>query len=118
MRDGQIVGEGWHEEFGGPHAEINAIKQATNQATGSTAYVTLEPCCHQGKTPPCTQALKLVGVKRVVAAMEDPFPPVDGGGIDELRKAGIECEIGLLAERARELECAVSEATARPGGRG
>lgn len=103
VRDGQIVGEGWHEEFGGPHAEIIAIKQATNQATGSTAYVTLEPCCHQGKTPPCTQAIKLVGVKRVVAAMEDPFPPVDGGGIDELRKAGIECEIGLLAEWAREL---------------
>jgi diaminohydroxyphosphoribosylaminopyrimidine deaminase/5-amino-6-(5-phosphoribosylamino)uracil reductase len=103
VRNGQIVGEGWHEEFGGPHAEINAIKQATNQATGSTAYVTLEPCCHQGKTPPCTQTLKLVGVKRVVAAMEDPFPPVDGGGIDELRKAGIACEIGLLAELAREL---------------
>jgi diaminohydroxyphosphoribosylaminopyrimidine deaminase / 5-amino-6-(5-phosphoribosylamino)uracil reductase len=103
VRDGRIVGEGWHEEFGGPHAEINAIKQATNQATGSTAYVTLEPCCHQGKTPPCTQALKLVGVKRVVSAMEDPFPPVDGGGINELRQAGIECEIGLLAERAREL---------------
>jgi diaminohydroxyphosphoribosylaminopyrimidine deaminase/5-amino-6-(5-phosphoribosylamino)uracil reductase len=103
VRDGRIVGEGWHQEFGGPHAEINAIKQATNQASGSTVYVTLEPCCHQGKTPPCTQALKLVGVKRVVAAMEDPFPPVGGGGIQELTKAGIECQIGLLGDRSREL---------------
>jgi diaminohydroxyphosphoribosylaminopyrimidine deaminase / 5-amino-6-(5-phosphoribosylamino)uracil reductase len=103
VRDGEIVGEGWHQEFGGPHAEINAIKQAGAQTQGATAYVTLEPCCHQGKTSPCTQALKLVGVKRVAAAMEDPFPPVDGGGIDDLRKAGIECEIGVLADRSREL---------------
>ncbi|HEY4234790.1 MAG TPA: bifunctional diaminohydroxyphosphoribosylaminopyrimidine deaminase/5-amino-6-(5-phosphoribosylamino)uracil reductase RibD [Lacipirellulaceae bacterium] len=103
VRDGQIVGDGWHQEFGGPHAEINAIKAAGKATQGATAYVTLEPCCHQGKTPPCTQALKLVGVKRVAAAMEDPFPSVDGGGIDELRKAGIECEIGVLADRAREL---------------
>jgi diaminohydroxyphosphoribosylaminopyrimidine deaminase/5-amino-6-(5-phosphoribosylamino)uracil reductase len=103
VRDGRIVGEGWHEKFGEPHAEINAIKQAGVQTQGATAYVTLEPCCHQGKTPPCTQALKLVGVKRVMAAMEDPFPPVDGGGIDELTKAGVECSVGLLGDRAREL---------------
>jgi diaminohydroxyphosphoribosylaminopyrimidine deaminase / 5-amino-6-(5-phosphoribosylamino)uracil reductase len=103
VRDGRIVGEGWHEEFGGPHAEINAIKQAGPLTTGSTAFVTLEPCCHQGKTPPCTNALKLTGVKRVVAAMEDPFPPVDGGGIQELQAAGIECRVGVLEEAAREL---------------
>ena len=70
VRDGRIVGEGWHQEFGGPHAEINAIKQAGPLTTGSTAFVTLEPCCHQGKTPPCTNALKITGVKRVVAVME------------------------------------------------
>ena len=103
VRDGQIVGEGWHEKYGEAHAEINAIKQAQDLARDTTAFVTLEPCCHQGKTPPCTQALKLVGVKRVVAAMEDPFPSVDGGGIDELRKASIECRIGVLEGRAREL---------------
>jgi diaminohydroxyphosphoribosylaminopyrimidine deaminase / 5-amino-6-(5-phosphoribosylamino)uracil reductase len=96
VRDGRIVGEGWHQEFGGPHAEINAIKQAGPLTTGSTAFVTLEPCCHQGKTPPCTNALKLTRVKRVVAAMEDPFPPVDGGGIQVLQAAGIECRVGVL----------------------
>jgi diaminohydroxyphosphoribosylaminopyrimidine deaminase / 5-amino-6-(5-phosphoribosylamino)uracil reductase len=103
VHDGQIVGEGWHQEFGGPHAEINAIKQAGSQTVGATAYVTLEPCCHQGKTPPCTNAIKITGVKRVVAAMEDPFPPVDGGGIAELTKAGIECRVGVFEEASRRL---------------
>jgi diaminohydroxyphosphoribosylaminopyrimidine deaminase / 5-amino-6-(5-phosphoribosylamino)uracil reductase len=103
VQDGQIVGEGWHQEFGGPHAEINAIKQAGSKTVGATAYVTLEPCCHQGKTPPCTNALKITGVKRVVAAMEDPFPPVDGGGIKVLQEAGIECRVGALEATARQL---------------
>jgi diaminohydroxyphosphoribosylaminopyrimidine deaminase / 5-amino-6-(5-phosphoribosylamino)uracil reductase len=104
VRDGKIVGEGWHEEFGGPHAEIVALQKVDKSVLrGATAYVTLEPCCHQGKTPPCSKALVIAGIARVVAAMEDPFPSVDGGGIDELRAAGVECEIGLLADEAREL---------------
>jgi diaminohydroxyphosphoribosylaminopyrimidine deaminase/5-amino-6-(5-phosphoribosylamino)uracil reductase len=103
VRDGQVVGEGWHQEFGGPHAEIVALQLAGKQAAGATVYVTLEPCCHHGKTPPCTKALLHAGVARVVAAMEDPFPPVDGSGIDELTTAGIKCEIGLMAAQARQL---------------
>lgn len=103
VRDRRIVGEGWHAEFGGSHAEIMALKSAGQLAKGSTVYVTLEPCCHQGKTPPCSQALVHVGVERVVSAMEDPFPPVDGGGLRELHAAGIECSVGTLAGQAREL---------------
>ena len=104
VRDGAIVGEGWHEEFGGPHAEIVALQKAGKDAVaGATVYVTLEPCSHHGKTPPCSKALIYAGVGRVVAAMEDPFPSVDGGGIDELKAAGIECEVGLLAAKSREL---------------
>jgi diaminohydroxyphosphoribosylaminopyrimidine deaminase/5-amino-6-(5-phosphoribosylamino)uracil reductase len=103
VRGGQIVGEGFHEFFGGPHAEANALATAGLQAAGATAYVTLEPCCHHGKTPPCTRALIDVGVKRVVIAVQDPFPQVDGGGIAELRSAGIECEIGTRAAEANWL---------------
>jgi diaminohydroxyphosphoribosylaminopyrimidine deaminase/5-amino-6-(5-phosphoribosylamino)uracil reductase len=104
VRDGRVVGEGWHKEFGGPHAEIVALQQAQKaDLVGATAYVALEPCCHQGKTPPCTKALAISGIKRVVAAMEDPFPSVAGGGFEELREAGIECEIGLFGNEASEL---------------
>jgi diaminohydroxyphosphoribosylaminopyrimidine deaminase/5-amino-6-(5-phosphoribosylamino)uracil reductase len=104
VRNGQIVGEGWHEEFGGPHAEIVALQKVDKSLLrGATAYVTLEPCCHQGKTPPCSKALIHVGIARVVIAMEDPFPSVDGGGIDDLKAAGIACEVGLFADEAREL---------------
>src|SRR4051794_555198 len=94
VRDGEIVGEGWHEYFGGPHAEVNALAMSGERATGATAYVSLEPCCHQGKTPPCTQALIRAGVARVVVALVDPFPQVSGRGIVELEAAGIECEVG------------------------
>src|SRR5262245_17361642 len=83
VRDDEIVGEGFHERFGGPHAEVNALAAAGDRANGATAYVSLEPCCHQGKTPPCTQALMRAGIKRVVVAMEDPFPEVSGRGIAE-----------------------------------
>ena len=103
VRDGQIVAAGWHAEFGGPHAEIVALQQAGMEAIGATCYVTLEPCSHHGKTPPCSQALIHSRVARVVAAMEDPFPPVDGSGIQELAAAGVECSLGTLAERARQL---------------
>jgi len=100
VRDGEIVGEGFHERFGGPHAEVNALAAAGDQAAGATAYVTLEPCCHHGKTPPCTQALLRAGVARVVVAVQDPFPPVSGNGIAELREAGITCDVGALAADA------------------
>lgn len=103
VADGETVGEGYHQRFGGPHAEVLALASAGARARGATAYVTLEPCCHQGKTGPCSQALIAAGVKRVVIAQRDPYPQVDGGGIAELQKAGIDVEGGLLADQAREL---------------
>ncbi|MBJ7515901.1 MAG: bifunctional diaminohydroxyphosphoribosylaminopyrimidine deaminase/5-amino-6-(5-phosphoribosylamino)uracil reductase RibD [Stenotrophomonas sp.] len=99
----QVVGQGWHQRAGGPHAEVFALREAGEQARGATAYVTLEPCAHFGRTPPCALALVEAGVRRVVAAMRDPFPQVDGGGFDLLRAAGIEVSEGLLAPQAREL---------------
>lgn len=101
--DGVIVGEGFHERFGGPHAEVNALKAAGELAKGATLVVTLEPCCHTGKTPPCVDAVLAAGVKRVVIAMRDPFPKVDGGGIRALEAAGIECVVGVLEDEARRL---------------
>jgi diaminohydroxyphosphoribosylaminopyrimidine deaminase/5-amino-6-(5-phosphoribosylamino)uracil reductase len=98
-----VVGEGWHQRTGGPHAEVFALRQAGAHARGATAYVTLEPCAHYGRTPPCALALIEAGVGRVVAAMRDPFPKVDGGGFDLLRAAGIEVAEGLMAAQAREL---------------
>ena len=103
VRDGVIVGEGWHQRFGGPHAEVHALAAAGRQARGATLYVTLEPCCHHGKTPPCTDAVIAAGVRRVVAAQLDPFPQVAGMGVERLRAAGIEVETGLLGDDARRL---------------
>lgn len=103
VKAGRVVGEGYHRKFGGPHAEVEAIRDAGNSARGATAYVTLEPCCHFGKTPPCTDALLAAGVKRVVAAMRDPFPKVSGHGLDLLRKAGVEVETGLCETEAIQL---------------
>jgi diaminohydroxyphosphoribosylaminopyrimidine deaminase/5-amino-6-(5-phosphoribosylamino)uracil reductase len=100
---GGVVGEGWHERFGGPHAEVNALAQAGERARGSTLYVTLEPCCHHGKTPPCTDAVLRAGVRRVVAAMSDPFPKVAGGGVQLLRQAGLTVDVGECEAEAREL---------------
>jgi diaminohydroxyphosphoribosylaminopyrimidine deaminase / 5-amino-6-(5-phosphoribosylamino)uracil reductase len=102
-RDGQVVGEGYHQQYGGPHAEVLALQEAGPLSVGATAYVTLEPCSHQGKTPPCTAALLHGRVVRVVAAMEDPFPPVDGSGFEQLREAGVVCQVGILADEARRL---------------
>ncbi|WP_369349156.1 bifunctional diaminohydroxyphosphoribosylaminopyrimidine deaminase/5-amino-6-(5-phosphoribosylamino)uracil reductase RibD [Stenotrophomonas sp. JAG2] len=102
-RDEVVVGEGWHQRTGGPHAEVFALRQAGEQARGATAYVTLEPCAHHGRTPPCARALIEAGVSRVVAAMRDPFPKVDGGGFVLLREAGIAVAEGLMAAQAREL---------------
>jgi diaminohydroxyphosphoribosylaminopyrimidine deaminase/5-amino-6-(5-phosphoribosylamino)uracil reductase len=103
VKEGRIVGEGWHERTGEPHAEIHALQQAGAQAAGATAYVTLEPCCHQGRTPPCTQALIAAGVARVVAAMEDPNPLVAGEGLAVLQQAAIDTRSGVLAAEAEQL---------------
>ncbi|HEY1376705.1 MAG TPA: bifunctional diaminohydroxyphosphoribosylaminopyrimidine deaminase/5-amino-6-(5-phosphoribosylamino)uracil reductase RibD [Gemmataceae bacterium] len=103
VRDGAAVGEGWHTCYGGPHAEVNALAAAGEAARGATLYVTLEPCCHHGKTPPCTGAVLRAGVGRVVAAMPDPFPQVAGQGIAMLRAAGVEVDVGQCGEEAARL---------------
>ena len=103
VADGEVVGEGWHVRAGEGHAEVNALAQAGERARGATAYVTLEPCSHFGKTPPCADALITAGVSRMVAAMQDPNPQVAGKGLQRLREAGIAVECGLLEEQARAL---------------
>jgi diaminohydroxyphosphoribosylaminopyrimidine deaminase / 5-amino-6-(5-phosphoribosylamino)uracil reductase len=103
VQGSKAVGVGHHERFGGPHAEVVALARAGPLAKGATLYVTLEPCCHHGKTPPCTDAVLGAGVARVVAAMRDPFPKVDGGGLAILRDAGVEVSTGLMADEARRL---------------
>ena len=103
VKDGLVVGDGWHERAGEPHAEVHAIQAAGDQVRGATAYVTLEPCSHYGRTPPCTQALISAGVHRVVAAMQDPNPQVGGEGLARLRAAGIITECGLLETEAHAL---------------
>ncbi len=102
-RGAEIIGEGWHRRFGGDHGEIEALKLAGDRAAGATMYVTLEPCCHQGKTPPCTRAIIEAGLRRVAVAMPDPFPQVDGGGAAELQAADIDVDVGLLESEARAL---------------
>ncbi len=98
-----LLGEGCHEQFGGPHAEVNAIAAAGARALGATLYVTLEPCCHHGKTPPCVEAVLRAGIRRVVIATQDPAPHVDGGGVAQLKAAGVEVEVGLLEKQGRRL---------------
>ncbi|MDB6047784.1 MAG: ribD [Pseudomonas sp.] len=103
VRDGQIVGEGWHVRAGQPHAEVHALRQAGDKARDATAYVTLEPCSHHGRTPPCAEALVDAGVARVVAAMQDPNPDVAGKGLLRLMIAGIAVQSGVLESDARAL---------------
>ena len=103
VKDGAVVGEGFHARFGGPHAEVAALEAAGANAQGATLYCTLEPCCHQGKRGPCTKAILPAGIRRVVAAMQDPFPEVSGQGLNELREAGLEVEVGLHEDLARRL---------------
>lgn len=103
VKDQNIIGTGYHKRAGEPHAERHALAAAGSQAQGATAYVTLEPCCHQGRTPPCTQALITARVQRVVVAMQDPNPQVAGQGIAALRAVGIQTRVGLLETEARAL---------------
>jgi diaminohydroxyphosphoribosylaminopyrimidine deaminase/5-amino-6-(5-phosphoribosylamino)uracil reductase len=103
VKAGRILGEGYHERYGGPHAEANALRVAGSEARGATLYVTLEPCCHTGKTPPCVDAVLQAGVGRVVIAMRDPNPKVAGGGLARLRAAGIDVTLGICEAEARRL---------------
>ncbi|XEG73471.1 bifunctional diaminohydroxyphosphoribosylaminopyrimidine deaminase/5-amino-6-(5-phosphoribosylamino)uracil reductase RibD [Pseudomonas sp. abacavir_1] len=103
VKDGVVIGEGWHVRAGEPHAEVHALRQAGDNARGATAYVTLEPCSHFGRTPPCADALVKAGVARVVAAMQDPNPQVAGQGLRRLAEAGIEVACGVLEADAREI---------------
>ncbi len=103
VKGGEVVGEGWHERAGSAHAEVHALRDAGAAAQGATAYVTLEPCSHTGRTPPCADALVKAGVARVVAAMQDPNPLVAGQGLARLRDAGIAVAVGLREQEAREL---------------
>ena len=102
-RDGCIIGEGWHEQFGGPHAEVNAFAHCSEDPEGATLYVSLEPCAHYGKTPPCVDLVIAKKVARVVIAMEDPNPLVAGKSIRKLKEAGISVTVGVLEEKARKL---------------
>ncbi len=103
VRDGVVVGEGWHKKAGTPHAEVHALTMAGDSARGADVFVTLEPCCHHGKTPPCTDMLIAAGVRRVVAGMVDPFLEVAGKGLHALRQAGIRVDVGLFEDECREL---------------
>jgi diaminohydroxyphosphoribosylaminopyrimidine deaminase/5-amino-6-(5-phosphoribosylamino)uracil reductase len=116
VREGQVVGEGWHQRYGQAHAEVIALAAAREATRGATLYVTLEPCCHFGKTPPCTEALIRAGIGRVVAAMLDPFPQVRGKGFALLRAHGIVVEFGLGASAAQRLNAPYLKllATGRP----
>jgi diaminohydroxyphosphoribosylaminopyrimidine deaminase/5-amino-6-(5-phosphoribosylamino)uracil reductase len=103
VKDGTIIGEGWHRKAGSPHAEIHALNMAADAAVGADVFVTLEPCCHTGATPPCTDALIKAGVCRVVAGMRDPNPRVNGGGLAALKQAGIETVCGVLENECRAI---------------
>jgi diaminohydroxyphosphoribosylaminopyrimidine deaminase / 5-amino-6-(5-phosphoribosylamino)uracil reductase len=103
VKDGRIIGEGWHKQAGLPHAEVEALNNTTEDTNGATAYVTLEPCSHHGRTPPCCETLVKAGIKRVVAAMQDPNPKVSGNGFAYLKATGIEVSCGVLEQDARVL---------------
>ena len=103
VKDGEVVGRGYHQRFGGPHAEVHALYEAGDRAREAVLYVTLEPCCHTGKTPPCVDAILQAQVGRVVVAMRDPNPRVDGGGLSRLESAGVEVTVGVCEAEARRL---------------
>src|SRR5512146_1943729 len=103
VRDGRVVGKGYHRRVGAPHAEVEALRQAGEAARGADLYVTLEPCNHQGRTPPCTQAILAAGIGRVVIATLDPNPQVTGGGAEYLQSRGVPVETGVMTAAARRL---------------
>ena len=103
VKDGEIIGEGWHEFYGGPHAEVNAFADCRADPAGATLYVTLEPCCHYGKTPPCADLIASKNLERVVVAMQDPNPLVSGKGIRKLKDAGIFVTTGVMEKEAQVL---------------
>jgi len=111
VKGGAVIGEGYHARFGGPHAEVVALDAAAEHARDADMYVTLEPCCHHGKTPPCTEAILSAGIRRVVVAVEDPFKEVAGRGIARLREAGLEVTVGVLEAPARRLNAAFFKRT-------
>ncbi len=112
VRGGRIIGRGWHRRYGGPHAEVHAIRSARGRTRGATVYVNLEPCCYLGKTPPCTDLLIRHGIRHVVIGMLDPNPRVAGKGVRALRKAGIRVTTGVLAEECRRLNRAFAKGIA------
>lgn len=103
VKDQQLVASGWHQQFGGAHAEVNALQEAGSASTGCTLYVTLEPCSHHGKTPPCTETIREAGITRVVIGQQDPFTKVNGQGIQQLQEAGLQVEIGILEAECQHL---------------
>ena len=103
VKGNRIIGKGYHRKAGTPHAEVVALSEAKEEARGATLYVNLEPCVHTGRTPPCVNSIMAAGVRRIVVAMLDPNPQVNGKGINELKKAGIEVKVGLLEEEAKRL---------------
>ena len=111
VKDGEIIGEGWHARFGGLHAERNALANCRTSPKGATIYVTLEPCCHYGKTPPCTEALLEAGIAKVVIGSRDPNPKVAGKGAAILREAGVEVEEDFLREECDALNACLSFTT-------
>ena len=114
VKEGRVVGKGWHQAVGGPHAEVHAIDDAGEEARGATLYVTLEPCNHTGKTPPCTEKILKAGIKRVVMAMDDPNPDVRGGGKGYLHSQGVQVDSGVCETEARKLnECFVKFVTTK-----
>ena len=103
VKNDQIISKGYHKRFGEPHAEVNALKACKDKAKNATLYVNLEPCCHHGKTPPCTDIIKRSGIRKVVCATLDPNPQVNGRGIKTLKESGVEVELGILEEEAKKL---------------
>ncbi|MCQ9206752.1 MAG: bifunctional diaminohydroxyphosphoribosylaminopyrimidine deaminase/5-amino-6-(5-phosphoribosylamino)uracil reductase RibD [Omnitrophica bacterium] len=103
VKNGKVIGEGYHRRAGGPHAEIAALRKAKKNTRGALLYVNLEPCAHYGRTPPCTKSLAKRGIRKVYAAMKDPNPMVNGKGLCELKKDGIEIKLGLCLKEARKL---------------
>lgn len=103
VKDGVIIGEGWHRQFGGPHAEVEALQACRGDVAGATLYVSLEPCCHTGKTPPCTESILRARIGRVVVAQRDPFPAVAGHGLEQLRRGGLQVEVGVMQQAAAQL---------------